>query len=564
MSSTILRLVNSDPVREPPDARLIDTYGAQRALRDRVLPWRRVGCATVIVVASAASYYRNRQQLETLFGQTQMALAPEKALLAALLQQRRGTLAKLAETRVAPHESCRTFWSTRRAILGLACMVAIVAVIIWQPIWAMAIASGWAIFSLVLTTALRIAASMAQGLSRIRKADPVPETTGAVPMLVRLPKVSLLVPLFREREIADHLITRLERLDYPRKLLDICLIAEQNDTITQATLTQAGIPSWMRVVVVPPGKLQTKPRAMNYALDFARGSIIGVYDAEDEPEPDQINAIVARFQRAPADVACLQGVLDFYNARQNWLSRCFSIDYATWFRLILPGLAQLGLVVPLGGTTVFFRRAALEALGGWDAHNVTEDADLGVRLARRGFRTELIPTVTREEANCHVWPWVKQRSRWLKGYAITYAVHMRAPLHLLSDLGMWRFFGFQILLLGTLSQFILAPVLWSFWMVALGLHHPLEALVSADMLLGVAGLFLVAEFTNIVLGSVAVSGSRHRWLIPWVPTLHFYWPLGAIASYKALWEVVTRPFFWDKTAHGLSDPVSSSGSTGSG
>ncbi len=549
-------LVNGSLVelaREPPDARLIDAYGAQAALRDRVLPWRRTGTTTVVVVASSAAYYRNRQRLDTLFGQTQLAFASEKDLITALLKQRRRVLAEMAETRVAPHESCRTIWSGTRARWTLAVTATLIAAAIWQPVWALAIATGWAVFTLALTSGLRLMAGVVELGSRIKVRAAPRDTSAAVPLLSRMPTVSLLVPLFREREIAGRLLQRLENLDYPRELLDVCLIAEQNDSITQETLRGAGIPPWMRVIVVPPGVPQTKPRAMNYALDFARGSIIGIYDAEDDPAPDQINKVVQTSQHAPSDVACLQGVLDFYNARQNWLSRCFTVDYATWFRILLPGLAKLGLVIPLGGTTLFFRRSALESLGGWDAHNVTEDADLGVRLARRGFRTELIPTVTREEANCHAWPWIRQRSRWLKGYAVTYAVHMRSPLHLLSDLGLWRFFGLQILFLGTLSQFILAPVLWSFWLVVLGVPHPLEAMIPTSAMLWAVALFVGAEVANLTLNSVAVSGPRHRWLLPWVPTLHLYWPLGAVASYKALWEIVIRPFFWDKTDHGHSE-----------
>ena len=158
-------------------------------------------------------------------------------------------------------------------------------------------------------------------------------------------------------------------------------------------------------------------------------------------------------QMLPACKGCLISI----TPRVNWLSRCFTIEYATWFRVILPGLARMGLPIPLGGTTLFFRRTILDRLGGWDAHNVTEDADLGIRLARHGYRTELIPTTTYEEANCRPWPWVRQRSRWLKGYAVTWAVHMRNPARLWRDLGPWRFFGVQVLFVGTLSQFITAP-----------------------------------------------------------------------------------------------------------
>jgi cellulose synthase/poly-beta-1,6-N-acetylglucosamine synthase-like glycosyltransferase len=253
-------------------------------------------------------------------------------------------------------------------------------------------------------------------------------------------------------------------------------------------------------------------------------------------------------------------VLDFYNTEKNWFSRCFTIEYASWFRLILPGVARLGLVVPLGGTTLFFRRDALEELGAWDAHNVTEDADLGVRLARHGYRTELIGTVTREEANCRLWPWVKQRSRWLKGYAMTWTVHMRDPQRLWRDLGPWRFAGVQILLLGTVSQFLLVPLMWSFWLIVLGLPHVMSDVMTPPVMLGVGALFLTAELTNIVLGMIGAHLAGKRGLWGWVPTMHVYYPLAALATYKALFEMVVRPFYWDKTSHGIADEGPGDGS----
>jgi len=309
----------------------------------------------------------------------------------------------------------------------------------------------------------------------------------------------------------------------------------------------------MRVVVVPDGPLKTKPLALNFALDMCRGSIIGVYDAEDAPEPAQIRKVVDRFYQRGADVACLQGVLDFYNPRTNWLSRCFTMEYATWFRIILPGMQHLGLALPLGGTTLFFRRAVLEELGAWDAHNVTEDADLGIRLARHGYRTELLETVTEEEANCRALPWVKQRSRWLKGYMMTYAVHMRQPRLLWRQLGPKQFAGFQVLFLCTLSQFLLAPVLWSFWVLPLGLPHPLAAALPDAVMFAIMGLFLATEITNLAATYMAMRRTNHKMNPLWILTLHFYFPLGALASYKAAWEMVTKPFYWDKTSHGHFD-----------
>jgi len=313
------------------------------------------------------------------------------------------------------------------------------------------------------------------------------------------------------------------------------------------------------VVVVPQGRIKTKPRALNHALDQCRGSIIGVYDAEDAPAADQIRKVVARFYQRGPEVACLQGILDYYNPSTNWLSRCFTIEYATWFRLVLPGIARLGFAIPLGGTTLFFRRAALEALGAWDAHNVTEDADLGIRLARHGYRTELIDTVTLEEANCRPLPWVKQRSRWLKGYMITWAVHMRDPVLLWRQLGWRQFAGFQMLFLCTLTQTLLIPFLMSFWAVPLGLPHPLAAALPSSGLLAMMLIFVMTEVLSISLGVIALRRTDHKLSPLWAATLHFYFPLGALASYKAVWEVVTRPFYWDKTSHGVFDATAALG-----
>jgi len=371
----------------------------------------------------------------------------------------------------------------------------------------------------------------------------------------RLPRVSILVPLLKEKEIAGALITRLGRLTYPKSLLNVVLVLEQGDIVTRDTIARTDLPEWISVIEVPEANsLTTKPRALNYALDFCRGSIIGVWDAEDAPEPDQLERVVTRFQQAPENVACLQGILDYYNTHTNWISRCFTIEYATWWRVVLPGIARLGFVIPLGGTTLFFRRDILEKLCGWDAHNVTEDADLGVRLARHGYVTELLPTVTYEEANCRAWPWVRQRSRWLKGFLITWCVHMRNPAALLRDLGWKRFLGVQTILLATFSQFALAPLLWSFWLTLFGLTHPIEATLGAPFMWIMISFFIGAEILNLSISIAAVSGRDHRHLIGWVLTTPLYFPMGALAAYKGLHEFIVSPFFWDKTQHGIHKP----------
>jgi cellulose synthase/poly-beta-1,6-N-acetylglucosamine synthase-like glycosyltransferase len=530
------------------DVRLIDALGPGFCLRRKVLPVFRAGAETVVVTAAPDAFAALRDELTAALGPVRMAIAAPSAIEAALLRLRQRSLARMAESRVPAVMSSRgrmAFLVARGLVV--ASLVAL-SIGLLAPAVLFTAAVAWAVLTLVATAGLKVTAAIAA--LRDRRS---PEDDPAVTPLARSPVVSILVPLFREREIAGRLVARLGRIDYPSELLDILLVVEESDTITQETIARTRLPSSMRQIVVPRGGVQTKPRALNYALDFCRGSIVGVYDAEDRPAPQQIRDVVAAFATRPPEVACLQGILDYYNARQNWFSRCFTVEYATWFRLVLRGFARLGLVVPLGGTTLFFRREALERLGGWDAHNVTEDADLGVRLVRHGYRADLIETVTEEEANCRAWPWVRQRSRWLKGYAMTYAVHMRDPAQLWRDLGPRRFLGVQITFLGTLSQFALAPVLWSFWLLFLGLPHPF-AEAPAALVWTLVALFLASELANIAIGAVAVARPSHRWLIPWVPTLHLYHMLGAIAAWKGLAELVFRPFFWDKTEHGFGLP----------
>jgi cellulose synthase/poly-beta-1,6-N-acetylglucosamine synthase-like glycosyltransferase len=475
-----------------------------------------------------------------------MAITTEDHLNRALSQFCKGTLVYGAESKTPDDESCRN-WAARHAIVvGGAIGLCVLAAAILAPTLLVAALSAWAVVTLFLTTALKAAAAA------IGWRDNALAPENVVP--AQLPAITMLVPLYNETVIADHLLARLADLNYPRELLDICLVLEADDNTTRATLGRTTLPCGIRAITVPKGQIKTKPRALNYALDFARGDVIGVWDAEDAPAADQLHKVAIAFANAPKDVVCLQGKLDYYNASSNWLTRCFTIEYASWFRVILPGLQRLGLAVPLGGTTLFFKRDALHKLGGWDAHNVTEDADLGIRLARHGYRTQLIDTVTEEEANGRAWPWVKQRSRWLKGYAITYGVHMRNPAGLWRDLGAWRFFGVQLLFLGTLSQFVLAPLLWTFWLPMLGFAHPLTAVMPSWAFWTLAGLFVISEIIGWLVAYVALKKANKRWLFKWAFSLTLYFPLGALAAYKGIYELIAKPFYWDKTAHGVLLP----------
>ncbi|MEM1315242.1 MAG: glycosyltransferase family 2 protein, partial [Pseudomonadota bacterium] len=332
------------------------------------------------------------------------------------------------------------------------------------------------------------------------------------------------------------------RLDYPRERLEVLLAVEEDDRETIAALRDAAPPDWMRIIETPEGRPRTKPRALNHALDFASGALIAVYDAEDRPPPDQLRRAAETFAQAPAQIACLQARLTFYNAESGWIPRCFAIEYHTWFRVTLPALARLGFPLPLGGTSLFMRRRALERLGAWDAHNVTEDADLGMRLARAGYRTALLDSETQEEAVRRPWAWIRQRSRWQKGYLVTWCTHMRSPARLWRDLGPTGFLGFQLLFLGSAGAALTQPLLWSAW-IWWGLAGGSAALVWS----------LHAGQAAMLAGALlAVRRAGRPRLARWALSLPLYWPLATASAFKALVEAAMAPTWWDKTGHGAA------------
>ena len=538
---------------DPPDPSLSAALPSAICLKYRCVPWLRIGDVLLVGTQHPNDFDKLRISLGNNGRHILPVLVEEQQITDQISVLYGAELAQRAATRVPAAQSCRSWDATsaRRKPIAVALLICLVMALILAPAWTVTVGVLIAFVTLIMSTVLKVAAFIAQISNMVQgTATSADQTPKAFP----LPKVSVLVPLLHEKEIAGKLIQRLTRLTYPKSQLEVVLVLEECDTITRETLARTELPYWISVIEVPSANnLTTKPRALNYALDFCRGSIIGVWDAEDAPEPDQIEKVVTRFQDAPANVACLQGVLDYYNAKTNWISRCFTIEYASWWRMILPGVARLGLVLPLGGTTLFFRRNILEELCGWDAHNVTEDADLGIRLARHGYVTELIPTVTFEEANCRAWPWVKQRSRWLKGFAITWLVHMREPRALLRDLGFIRFMGVQTLLLATFAQFAFAPLLWSFWITLAGFEHPVALTLGAPIALSMAWFFLFTEIINLVISLVAVSRREHRHLLAYVFTMPLYFPMAALSAYKAIKEIVVEPFYWDKTEHGITE-----------
>ncbi len=363
-----------------------------------------------------------------------------------------------------------------------------------------------------------------------------------------LPTYTILVPLYREAAVLPSLVRGLGALDYPADLLDIKLVMEADDGDTIAAARALATP--FEIVEVPAGGPRTKPKAANYALAFARGEYLVVYDAEDRPEPDQLKKAVATFRASSRRTACLQARLNFYNRDHNWLTRMFALDYALWFEALLPGLDRIGVPMPLGGTSNHFRTAVLRDIGGWDAFNVTEDADIGIRLSQLGYRVSMLDSTTFEEAPITVGAWLKQRSRWLKGYMQTWLVHMRDPRRLVRRTGLRGFLAFQLFIGGGVAFALANPPLWIAFITALLLHWWTGTAGPGAFIPG-AGLLA----TNILLTYMAVLAPRKRgWdeLAPYGLTVIAYWGLVSAAGYRGIWQLITRPFFWEKTTHGVA------------
>lgn len=441
----------------------------------------------------------------------------------------------------SPDDSARTVISPQQRATGGLALLVTVAFFIAAPMTAAAvtIAAIAALFSLMIATRLLLAAISAFA----PRADPPATLSDAA-----LPAVTILVPLFREADALAGLAAALSRLDYPSEKLDIKLLFEERDCETIAEAHRLDLGRCFDFVIVPQGAPQTKPKACNFALPTARGDLLVIYDAEDEPESAQLRIAAETFANAGDDLACVQAQLNFYNADENWLTRLFTLEYCLWFDHLLPALDRLGAPVPLGGTSNIFRTEALIDVGGWDPHNVTEDADLGLRLARRGYRTAVIDATTYEEANCRLPNWLRQRSRWMKGFMQTWLVHRRG-----AAASGWRAtLSIDLFVGGTVIAALVNPLLW----IASAAQWITGA--SASMVLpGPAGVIAASALAAgnlalILLAAAAPLRRRLGRLSPYALLMPIYWLMMSAAAYAALFQLVTRPHYWEKTEHGLS------------
>ena len=442
----------------------------------------------------------------------------------------------------------------QRLTLGLLAAALLVLVLVrpltgWGPTVLMVVST--VLSALVL---LNIVSFGYQSLLALAGSRVDAEPTGPAIPDEELPGYAVLVPLYREEAVLPTLVKELAALDYPADRLHILLLIEDDDHSTRTALARVGLDERFDVLVFPPSDPRTKPKACNLGLEWVDSEFCTIYDAEDRPAPDQLRKAVARFRALPEEVACVQAELHFWNPDTNWLTASFTAEYALRYGLTLHGLDRFRLPIPLGGNSNHFRTSALCELGAWDPFNLTEDADLGMRIARRGGGVRMLDSVTEEEANSQLGNWLRQRSRWIKGHLQTWLVHTRSPGRLLRELGAVRFCALHLTLGFPVFTALINPLLWllsAIWLFG-GPAWSTTLLPSPIYWLGLFGLGFgyLATIGQLTLACRRRSIGAALGAVASVP---LYWLLTTAAAYKGLTQLLrpSRRHYWELTRHGL-------------
>jgi cellulose synthase/poly-beta-1,6-N-acetylglucosamine synthase-like glycosyltransferase len=389
-----------------------------------------------------------------------------------------------------------------------------------------------------------------------------------------LPTYTLFVPLYHEANMLKTLVKSINSLHYPKNKLQVLLLLEEDDLETQAEAIGMELDEWFEIIITPTvyiegtnKRLKGKPNALNYGLFRATGAFSVIYDAEDRPDPDQLLKAVGAFRTSSDDVACVQARLFFWNEDTSWVTRFYWVEYVIHFEWVLPGLAKMGFIPPLGGTSNHFRTDVLrniaihptklpkksEGIGGWDPYNVTEDAELAGAFALNGYRVKIIDSVTYEEATAKLRIADPQRRRWLKGYLQTGLAYTRHPVRTARQMGVIRWFSYILLMLGTPISLLLNPVMWALTITYFVTRSPLIESLFPPVLFYIGIVLTVAG--NLLLFYQMVGACLHRegfGTVKYLLLTPLWWAFTSWSAYRVLWELSRKStrHMWNKTPHG--------------
>ncbi|MDA8400842.1 MAG: glycosyltransferase [Actinomycetota bacterium] len=555
-----------DLLEHPPQSELLLTDHLRSMMSDWWCPWRITGEESdrTLVVATADPEMLPLEGLRSVFqvGRVTVAITTDWDILQTVLSIGAVPIADQAASaleRARPDLSARFGPSLSQKLFALTCVLGLLGLAIWDPFVGLATLL-WLLSSLfcvsILTKGLLFWAGAksvrAEREARLRHI--IEHGRPPQPVVIPdrdLPVYTILVPCYHEANILPNLVDHISSLDYPRSKLQVLLLLEADDVETLEAAKALRFPDYLRIVIVPDGEPRTKPRACNVGLSLARGEFLVIYDAEDRPEPGQLRDVVSKFREGGDYLGCIQARLNYFNTDQNFITRMFTLEYSMWFDYILPGLDKLKVPIPLGGTSNHFKVSILRELGGWDPWNVTEDADLGIRATALGYRVGTINSTTWEEACSAWWPWIRQRTRWIKGYMVTTIVHTRSIVGLYRATG-WR--GVASLLFfiaGTPIAFLLNPIVLLLGLYGvLALPLPNFRLPSVLSILSLTTL-VVGASTMALLTAMAAQRRRQWSIIGYSLCNPAYWLLHSTAAWRALYQLVRDPSGWEKTPHGL-------------
>jgi glycosyltransferase XagB len=449
-----------------------------------------------------------------------------------------------------PLVSARALFSTGQRALLLSCLGVISIGFLLAPLTTLRVLVGVvsALYITLVTYRFRLFLRSTREGTVVRVSD---DEACGIPEGM-LPSYTLLIPAYRESEVIANLLRNVARLEYPVDRLQVLLLVEADDQQTIEAVVNADPGPQFELVLIPPSEPRTKPKALNFGLSLATGQLIAVYDAEDIPEPLQLRRAAIGLAKLGGTFGCLQSKLSYHNPTQNMITKWFAIEYAMWFSFFLPGLAAMRAPIPLGGTSNHFRRSSLRSMGAWDPFNVTEDADLGVRMAREGYAIGVLESTTLEEANSDFVNWVRQRSRWYKGYLQTFIVHSRSPRKFLRETG-WRATAhFGLFVGGTPTLALLSPLFWLMtFLWFFGQPSFIESLFPGPLYyIGLLSLTL-GNFLLFYLTLISSRLVQRTDLLVATLLIPLYWLMMSMAAVKAAWQLVTQPAHWEKTFHGL-------------
>ena len=556
-----------DLIANPPDFSLFRDLDPSVMLDERWVPWRisdgKYG--KTLVVASANPDIRLLDTAKEAFGIGRVAylVTTDWDILQAVSTGAGKTVAHIAGEELAvnrPHLSASRGPSWVQWLILAAAAVAMVGLMYWNRFVGLDVLLTILNIYFDASIATKLVFALT-GSREVRKEEEkrlrkLIEGDGIIRRRVAdsdLPMYTVLVPCYREANVIPQVLSNIEKLDYPRSKIQVLLLLEEDDIESIEAAKSTATPDYMRIVVVPDGKPRTKARACNVGLSLARGELLVIYDAEDRPEAAQLRDVVDRFDELGPEFVCLQARLNYFNSTQNFLTRMFTLEYSLWFDYLLLGVDKLGLPMPLGGTSNHFRVRALRELGGWDPYNVTEDADLGIRSMALGYKVGTIESTTWEEACPEVRAWIRQRTRWIKGYMMTTTVHTRSVRQLKKTTG-WRGITSLILFIGgTPATFLINPIVlaWGLYGV-FGLPLPNFHLVGPITALNTFSL-IFGNSIMIALSIMAIRRRRQWSLVGYALLNPVYWLLHSFAAWRALVQLIRKPSEWEKTPHGLSD-----------